>query len=141
MPTKSHTISNNKTFHSYVQNHFNKQIKTIRSNNDTEFINTSLTDFFQTHGIGHQTTCPNKPQQNARVERKYKHLLEVAISIKFQRHFHIHLWGYFLLTATYIINRLPPKSTKNHPIKSIKNFHQIITLEIFRLQSLCPSPY
>jgi transposase InsO family protein len=93
MLKKSHTVSNIKTFCSYAQNHFNKQIKTIRSDNGTEFINSSLTEFFQNHGILHQASCPNTPQQNDRVERKHKHLLEVFGS-KFQGHFPIHFWGY-----------------------------------------------
>ncbi|GKE21037.1 RmlC-like cupins superfamily protein [Tanacetum coccineum] len=78
-----------------------------------EFLNSSLNEFFQTNGITHQTSCPHTPQQNARVERKHKHLLEVVRSIKFQGHFPIYFWGYCLLAATYIINRLPSKTTNN----------------------------
>lgn len=72
IPSKHHVTSTIKIFHTYVSNHFNTQIKTIRSNNGTEFVNQSLTDFFQTNGILHQTSCPYTPQQNARVERKHR---------------------------------------------------------------------
>ncbi|GJW36746.1 retrovirus-related pol polyprotein from transposon TNT 1-94, partial [Tanacetum coccineum] len=64
-------------------------------------------------GTIHQTSCPNTPQQNERAERKHKHHLEVARSIHFQAKFPIHLWGYCLIVATYLINRLPSKTLNN----------------------------
>ena len=107
MPSKIHTSSNIKTFCAYVKNHFNTTIKTIRTDNGTEFLNETLRSCFTTHGILHQTSCPNTPQQNARVERKHRHLLEMARAIQFQAYFPIHFWGYIILAATYLINRIP----------------------------------
>jgi hypothetical protein len=113
MPHKYHTVSNIKMFHSYVENHFKVRIKTIRSDNGAEFLNHSLTQFFTKQGIIHKTTCPYTPQQNARVERKHKHLLEIARAIRFQANFPIHFCGYCVLAATYLINRLPCKPLNN----------------------------
>ena len=113
LPSKHHTISHIKMFHSFVKNHFNTKVKTIRSDNGSEFVNQNLTQFFHQEGIIHQSTCPYTPQQNARVERKHKHLLEVARAIRFQANFPIHFWGYCILAATYIINRLPSKPLQN----------------------------
>ena len=39
--------------------------------------------FLKEKGIHHQSTCVNTPQQNGIVERKNKHLLEVAHAIMF----------------------------------------------------------
>lgn len=61
LPSKHHAISTLKYFHSFVYNHFNTSIKTIRSDNGLEFLNNSLHDYFQLHGIQHQTTCPYTP--------------------------------------------------------------------------------
>ncbi|PWA93616.1 hypothetical protein CTI12_AA069020 [Artemisia annua] len=113
MPSKQHAISNIKAFYFYIQNHFQITIKTVRSDNGTEFLNSSLSEFFSQHGIHHQTSCPYTPQQNARVERKHKQLLEIARAIKIQANFPIHLWGYCVLAATYIINRLPSRAIQN----------------------------
>lgn len=47
-------------------------------------MNTELLYFFTTHGVIHQTTCPYTPQQNGRVERRHRTLLEMTRALKFQ---------------------------------------------------------
>lgn len=115
LPDKHHVPSTLKTFFIYVQKHFHKGIKTLRSDNDTEFINASLSTFLTDHGVIHQKSCPYTPPQNAWVERKHQHLLEVSRSIYFQAHFPIYLWGYCILSATYLINKIPSKLIYKSP--------------------------
>lgn len=109
LPSKHHVCSTVQIFNSYVNTQFQTKIKVIRSDNGTEFLNQSFLNFTQRHGIIHQTSCPYTPQQNARVERKHRHLLEMARSIYFQANFPIHLWGYCILASTYLIDRLPSR--------------------------------
>ncbi|GJT63799.1 cysteine-rich receptor-like protein kinase 8 [Tanacetum coccineum] len=90
LPNKHHVFSTFQTFITYVKTQYNAQIKQIRSDNGTEFINSSFKTFTQQHGIIHQTSCPYTPQQNARVERKHRHLLEMARAIQFQAQFPLH---------------------------------------------------
>ncbi|XP_016559276.2 uncharacterized protein LOC124895477 [Capsicum annuum] len=52
------------------------------------------------------TTCAYTPQQNGVVERKHRHILEVTRVVRFQGAIPIHLWGYYVLAAVDIINRL-----------------------------------
>jgi hypothetical protein len=48
-------------------------------------------------------------QQNRLAERKNKHLLEVARALLFTNQVPKYLWGEAVLTATYLINRMPNK--------------------------------
>jgi hypothetical protein len=66
-----------------------------------------LKKYFSEHGIIHQTSCTSTPQQNGRVERKHRHILNVARALRFQANLPIKFWGECVLTAGYLINRTP----------------------------------
>lgn len=68
-----------------------------------------MNDFYSKMGIIHETSCPHTPQQNGVVEQKHRHLLEVARALRFEASLLIKFWGECILTATYIINKLPSK--------------------------------
>ena len=99
-----HIISN---FLSYVCNQFNTTVKIIRSDNGTEIFNQSCSSLFASKGIIHQRSLPGLPQQNGRVERKHRHLLDIARTLRFHAGLPIKFWGDCLLTATYLINLMP----------------------------------
>ncbi|GJT40901.1 putative RNA-directed DNA polymerase [Tanacetum coccineum] len=94
-------------FVNLIANQFLKRIKTIRSDNGTEFINNKMEQFLKEKGIIHQTSCAYTPQQNGIAERKHRHLLNVARSLLFQGNIPLCFWTDCILTATYLINRLP----------------------------------
>ena len=54
------------------------KIKHIRSDNGTEFKNTSLDEYLDMLGITHELSAPYTPQQNGVVERKNMTLVEMA---------------------------------------------------------------
>ncbi|KAL2900721.1 Retrovirus-related Pol polyprotein from transposon TNT 1-94 [Bienertia sinuspersici] len=91
----------------YVENQFNKSVKIIRTDHGTENIQSSCTNLFAAKGIVHQLSIVGVPQQNGRVERKHKHLLEVARALRIQANLPIKFWGDCILTATHLINMLP----------------------------------
>lgn len=100
-------------FYEYVFTKFKTKIECIRSDNAPEFSDSACTAFYASRGIIHQKSCVNRPQQNARVERKHKHILEVARALKFQSGLPVSYWGDFVMTAVFIINRLPTPLLKN----------------------------
>ncbi|KAL0349326.1 UNVERIFIED_CONTAM: Retrovirus-related Pol polyprotein from transposon RE2 [Sesamum angustifolium] len=101
-----HTLA---TFFTMVNTQFHTSIKVVRSDNGSEFVNAQCKTLFNSLGIIHQTSCAYTPQQNGIVERKHKHkhILEIARALLFQSHLPKRFWGEAVLTATYLINRLP----------------------------------
>lgn len=88
---KSQALSTLQQFMNFVSTQFNAKIKVLRSDNALEFQSEPCKQFFNTHGVIHQTSCVDRPQQNGRVERKHRHILEMARALRFQANLPIHL--------------------------------------------------
>jgi hypothetical protein len=84
MRHKNETQSLLKCFFSYVHTQFDSHIKIFRSDNGGEFL--SLRSFFQDTIVIFQHSCVYMPQQNRVVERKHRHILQVARALKFHAH-------------------------------------------------------
>ncbi|RHN48942.1 putative RNA-directed DNA polymerase [Medicago truncatula] len=64
-------------------------------------------------GIIHQSSCPHTPQQNGVVERKHRHLVDTARTLLINAHAPFKFWGDAILTACYLINRMPSSVLDN----------------------------
>ncbi|XP_019252834.1 PREDICTED: uncharacterized protein LOC109231642 [Nicotiana attenuata] len=90
--------------------HFASKVNVIRSDNALELgKGTVESAFLISQGILHQRSCVATPQQNRLVERKHRHLLEIARALLFQSKLPICYWGECILTATFLINRFPSR--------------------------------
>jgi len=102
-----------KVFLSMIKTQFGAHIKVVRSDNGTEFFNSQYIQLFHDLGILHQSSCPHTPQQNGVVERKHRHILNIARAIRFQSQLPIRYWGYCIKAALYLMNRLPSSTIAN----------------------------
>ncbi|KAK9742424.1 hypothetical protein RND81_03G171900 [Saponaria officinalis] len=83
--------------------------KVVQSDNGTEFLSGTMREYYSENGMIFQTSNTDTPQQNGRVERKHKHILEKARALCFQANLPIEFWGECVLTAAYLINRTPTR--------------------------------
>ena len=116
--TKSEVLQVFLDFLSMVERQYKAHVKGVRSDNAPELKFTSL---YKKKGIIAYHFCPETPQQNSVVERKHQHILNVACSLMFQAHVPLQYWGDCVLTAVFLINRLPTPLLKN------KSPYQVLT--------------
>ncbi|CAL1374616.1 unnamed protein product [Linum trigynum] len=90
-----------------VHTQYGKLVRRIQADNGLEFQTNSLRDYYEENGIVLQTSCTDTPQQNGVVERKHRHLLETARALMFHAGLPVRFWGDCVLTAAYLVNRLP----------------------------------
>ena len=102
-----------KSFFSMISTQYNSTVKILRSNNGSEFINSSVHDFFHFEGVIHQTTCVYTPQQNGVVKRRHRYILEIARALRFEAAIPITFWGDCVLIVVHLINRIPSSFLEN----------------------------
>ncbi|GJV99179.1 retrovirus-related pol polyprotein from transposon TNT 1-94 [Tanacetum coccineum] len=61
-----------------IQRGLHAQVRTVRTDKGTEFLNKTLHAYFAQEGIEHQTSTARTPEQNGIVERRNRTLVEVA---------------------------------------------------------------
>uniref|UniRef100_A0A2N9GAW9 Integrase catalytic domain-containing protein n=1 Tax=Fagus sylvatica TaxID=28930 RepID=A0A2N9GAW9_FAGSY len=97
-----------------VENQLNKKIKVLRSDRGGEY-ESPFGEFCSQHGIVHQTTAPYSPQQNGVAERKNRTLKEMMNAMLISSGLPQNLWGEAILSANYILNKLPQKKLDKTP--------------------------
>ena len=79
--------SKSQAFHAFLQfkanlkTHTGLKIKALQTDHIREYLSTQFTKFFVTHGITHRFSCPYTHQQNRRVERKHRHIVETGLAM------------------------------------------------------------
>ncbi|PWA92773.1 zinc finger, CCHC-type [Artemisia annua] len=110
--TKDEALDKFKVFKNEVELQLGSLIKRFRTDRGGEYMDTL---YFQSVGIIHETTAPYTPQQNGISERKNRVLKEMVNSMLSYSGLSQGFWGEAMLTACYLLNRVPNKRNKVTP--------------------------
>nr|GFB95615.1 putative ribonuclease H-like domain-containing protein [Tanacetum cinerariifolium] len=114
-----------------VQRGLQAQVRVVRTDNGTEFLNQTLHAYFATEGIQHQTSVARTPEQNGIVERRNRTLVEAARTMLSAAKVPLFFWAEAIATACFTQNRslVIPRHEKipyhiiNDRKPSVKFFH------------------
>ena len=142
MKNRAELFSIFQKFYAEILTRFNISIRVLRSDNAREYFSAPFISFMSQHRILHQYSCAHTPQQNGVAERKNCHLIETARTLFLHYHVPFRFWGDAVLTACYLINRMPssvlhaqiPHSLTNLFISFLFVFLVVLALFIFSLQ-------
>ncbi|GJU34136.1 retrovirus-related pol polyprotein from transposon TNT 1-94 [Tanacetum coccineum] len=74
-------------------------VKCLRTDNETEFVNQTLREYYEKIGISHETSVARSPQQNGVVERRNHTLIEAARTMLIYAKAPLFLWAEVLCTT------------------------------------------
>ncbi|GKA59734.1 retrovirus-related pol polyprotein from transposon TNT 1-94 [Tanacetum coccineum] len=97
-----------------VEYQLGRKIKVVRSDRGGEYVS-PFADLCAKHGIRHEFTSPYSPQQNGIAERKNSTLKEMVNAMLISSGLSQDMWGEAILTATYLLNKIPCKEKEETP--------------------------
>nr|GFC13390.1 retrovirus-related Pol polyprotein from transposon TNT 1-94 [Tanacetum cinerariifolium] len=114
-----------------VQRGLQAQVRVVRTNKGTEFLNQTLYAYFTEEEIKHQTSVARTPEQNGVVERQNRTLVEAARTMLSAAKVPLFFWAEAIATACFTQNRslvIPRHETTPYHIindrkPSVKFFH------------------
>nr|GFC69831.1 integrase, catalytic region, zinc finger, CCHC-type, peptidase aspartic, catalytic [Tanacetum cinerariifolium] len=92
-------------FITQIQVGLNKTTRYVCTDNGTEFVNHTMTEYYERIGIFHQKTVPRTPQQNGVVKRRNRTLVEAARTMLIFSKAPMFLWAEAMATVCYTQNR------------------------------------
>nr|GFC24140.1 putative ribonuclease H-like domain-containing protein [Tanacetum cinerariifolium] len=81
------------------------QVRVVRTDKGTEFLNQTLHAYFAAEGIQHQTSVARTPEQNGVVERPTRTLVEAARTMLSTANVPLFFWAEAIATACFTQNR------------------------------------
>nr|GEZ96158.1 retrovirus-related Pol polyprotein from transposon TNT 1-94 [Tanacetum cinerariifolium]GFA00687.1 retrovirus-related Pol polyprotein from transposon TNT 1-94 [Tanacetum cinerariifolium] len=88
-----------------VQRGLQAQVRIVRTDKGTEFLNQTLHVYFATEGILHQTSVAQTPEQNGVVDRRNRTLVEAARTMLSAAKVPLFFWAEAIATACFTQNR------------------------------------
>ena len=102
MKQKSEVFEIFKSFKALIENSFNKNIKSIKSNGGGEYGKIDFQNFCESEGIRMEHSVPYTPQQNAVAKRKNRSLKEMETCLLHGKHIPPSLWAEAVNCALYL---------------------------------------
>nr|GEW77723.1 hypothetical protein [Tanacetum cinerariifolium] len=88
-----------------VQRGLHAQVRIVRIDKGTEFLNKTLHAYFAAEGITHQTSVARTPEQNGVVERRNRTLVEAARTMLSAAKVPLFFWAEAIATGCFTQNR------------------------------------
>lgn len=104
MKHKSEVFELFKRYVKLVKNVTDCDLKILRSDNGTEYINSNMNKFLVESGIRHQKSVPYTPEQNGKSERDMRTIVEAARTMMHSKNMNENLWAEAVNTAVYVLN-------------------------------------
>uniref|UniRef100_A0A803MGK3 Uncharacterized protein n=1 Tax=Chenopodium quinoa TaxID=63459 RepID=A0A803MGK3_CHEQI len=122
---KSQAFSGIEEFVHMSKTQYGKKVQVIRSDNALEFDDGSSKKLFRKMGMVHQTSCVDIPQQNGRVERKHRNILEMERALRIQAEIPLQYWGH-------------PLNQKGYKLLNLAENKVFVSRDVKFLESVCP---
>ncbi|KAK9870289.1 hypothetical protein WA026_006376 [Henosepilachna vigintioctopunctata] len=113
LKNKSEAAEKLKAYIKLVKNQFGKNVKTLRSDNGTEIKNGDVNKFLESLGIFHSKSCAYTPQQNGRIEREMRTVVEAARTVLHARNLNENLWAEAVNYSVFTLNQTGTSSVEN----------------------------
>lgn len=112
LKNKSEAVDKLQVFLNLVENQFGRQVKVLKSDNGTEIKNVRSREIFESLGICHQRSATYTPQQNGRIEREMRTIVEAARAEIYAQKLGQNLWAEALNYSVFTINQTGTSSVK-----------------------------
>ena len=110
LKSKDKALEHFKIFKAEVENQLEKKIKRLRSDRGGEYVSNEFSQFYEENRIIHEITPPYSPQSNGIAERKNRTLCDLVNAMLQSSGMSDYWWGEAVLTANYVLNRVPPRN-------------------------------
>lgn len=111
---KNDTFGIFQQFQALVERQTGQSIKILRSDGGGEYVNHEMRNYLLKHGIHHETTTANTPQQNGVAERYNRTLQDTIRAIMHAAGMPDKLWAEVAATAAYLRNRVPTRANADN---------------------------
>lgn len=112
LKNKSEAPAKLEVFMKLVENQFNRRVKVLRSDNGTEIKNRETKQLLENLGVFHSLSSAYTPQQNGRVEREMRTIVEAARSAVHARNLDESLWAEAVNYVVFTLNQTGTSSVK-----------------------------